>query len=97
MPVLKKPPVAEACKAVTIRLPLSVNTSLRQYADFLGCSLGHVVVEALKLVFKKDTEFQKWLSENPESESNQSTLEELRTAEQGSAQPINIRATMPTR
>ncbi len=53
MPILKKPPETEPRKAVTIRIQQSVNISLHQYAEFLGCSLDHVVVEALKLACLK--------------------------------------------
>lgn len=91
MPIPMKPRVAEPRKAVTIRMEQSVDTSLHQYADFLGCTLDYVVVEALKLVFKKDTEFHKWVSKNPESESNQ------QAAEQDSVQPISVNPTKQTR
>ncbi len=45
----KKSPETEPRKAVTVRTQQSVNISLHQYAEFLGCSLDRVVVEALKL------------------------------------------------
>lgn len=88
MPVLEKPPIAEPRKAVTIRLPQSVNISLHRYAEFLDCSLEHVVVEALKRVFKKDTEFQKWASENATDENKQPRPQEPQTREQDFLQPI---------
>jgi len=41
-------------------MPESVAETLHEYASFIGSSLDHVVVEALKLVFKKDVEFKLW-------------------------------------
>jgi hypothetical protein len=43
-----------------IRMPDDVIVSLHEYARFLGSSLDHVVIEALKLVFKKDADFKTW-------------------------------------
>jgi hypothetical protein len=41
-------------------MPEDVIVSLHEYARFLGSSLDHVVIEALKLVFKKDADFKTW-------------------------------------
>ncbi|HEV2381821.1 MAG TPA: hypothetical protein VG206_18790 [Terriglobia bacterium] len=60
MAIITRPPATVAKKAVTIRLPEPVAHTLHDYATFLGSSLDHVVVEALKLVFKKDAEFKAW-------------------------------------
>lgn len=97
MPILTKPPKTEPRKAVTIRMQQSIVVALHQYARFLGCSLDYVVVEALKLVFNKDAEFQEWMPENAESEGRQPTLKGLQTAEQDSVQPISINPRKHTR
>ena len=50
-------------KAVTVRMPLPIADTLHEYASFIGSSLDHVVVEALKLIFRKDSEFKAWQNE----------------------------------
>lgn len=63
MPVLNTPASTAKKKAVTIRMPEDLIATLHRYARFLGSSLDHVVIEALKLVFKKDSEFKAWQAE----------------------------------
>jgi hypothetical protein len=46
----------------TLRLDDEAKTKLAKYAEFLDCSPSYVVMEALKLVYNKDKEFQAWLS-----------------------------------
>jgi len=60
MPLINRPPAAATKKTVTIRMPVDIIDSLHDYARFLGSTLDHVVIEALKLVFKKDAEFKAW-------------------------------------
>jgi hypothetical protein len=58
MAIITRPPAIVTKKAVTIRIPEPVAAALHQCARFIGSSLDHVVVEALKLIFKKDAEFK---------------------------------------
>jgi len=60
MAIITRPPASIARRAVTIRMPEPFVQTLHDYARFLGSSLDHIVVEALKLVFKKDAEFKAW-------------------------------------
>lgn len=60
MAIITRPPATVAKKAVTVRMPEPVAETLHQYASFIGSSLDHVIVEALKLIFKKDAEFKAW-------------------------------------
>jgi len=48
--------------AVTCKLPQSVATVLKCYAEFLDSSQEYVVTETLQLAFRKDREFQAWLT-----------------------------------
>jgi excisionase family DNA binding protein len=51
-----------------------VRHNLDRYAEFIGANASYVVSEALKLLFKRDDEFKRWLSEHPTNinqESNQ--------------------------
>jgi hypothetical protein len=54
-----KPP---ARIAVTCKLPQQVASLLKCYAEFLDSSQEYVVTETLQLAFRKDREFQAWLT-----------------------------------
>jgi len=62
MPVLKAPPKQPKTTVVQLRLDYKAKMNLAKYAKFLDCSPSYVVMEALKLVYYKDKEFQSWLS-----------------------------------
>lgn len=62
MPVLKAPPKQPKTTVVQLRLDEEARSTLTKYAEFLDCSTSHVVTEALKLVYRKDKDFQSWLS-----------------------------------
>jgi predicted transcriptional regulator len=62
MAVLKAPPKQPKTTVVQLRLDDEARTKLTKYAEFLDCSPSYVVTEALKLVYSKDKEFQKWPS-----------------------------------
>jgi hypothetical protein len=62
MTVLKAPPKQPKTTVVQLRLDDEVKLKLGRYAEFLNCSPSYVVTEALKLVYRKDKEFQSWLS-----------------------------------
>lgn len=58
---------AEGLVPRQLRLDEEVKLKLSKYAEFLDCSPSYcspsyVVTEALKLVYRKDKEFQSWLS-----------------------------------
>ena len=62
MAVLKAPPKQPKTTVVQLRLEEEARMNLAKYAEFLDCSPSYVVTEALKLVYRKDKEFQSWLS-----------------------------------
>jgi len=62
MPVLKAPPKQPKTTVVQLRLDEEARSTLTKYAEYLDCSPSHVVTEALKLVYRKDKEFQSLLS-----------------------------------
>jgi predicted transcriptional regulator len=53
-----------------------VKLNLDRYAEFLDASASYVVSEALKLLCRKDKEFQNWLSKHPQEtkEANQGAM-----------------------
>src|SRR5262249_25692280 len=79
--MITRPPATIARKAVTVRMPEPVANTLHEYAIFLGSSLDHIVVEALKLIFKKDAEFKAWQAEHQHSIPGEA-------AEKGSAESV---------
>jgi hypothetical protein len=62
MAVLKAPPKQPKTTVVQLRLDEEVRMKLAKYAEFLDSSPSYVVTEALKLVYRKDKDFQSWLS-----------------------------------
>ena len=76
MAVLKAPPKQPKTTIVQLRLDEEARATLTKYAEYLECSPSHVVAEALKLVHRKDKQFQAWLSGQPTKTSEPSTKEE---------------------
>jgi hypothetical protein len=62
MALLKAPPKQPKTTVVQLRLDEDARTTLTKYAEYLECSPSHVVTEALKLIYRKDKDFQTWLS-----------------------------------
>ena|SRR5579872_5613310 len=48
--------------ALTCKVPEAVAALLKHYAEFLDSTQEHVVVETLRLAFRRDKEFQAWLA-----------------------------------
>ncbi len=62
MPFIPRQVKPPARIAVTCKLPQHVATLLKGYAEFLDSSQEYVVTETLQLAFRKDREFQAWLT-----------------------------------
>ena len=62
MAVLKAAPKQPKTTVVQLRLDNEVKSKLTKYAEFLDSSPSYIVTEALRLVYRKDKEFQSWLS-----------------------------------
>ncbi len=65
MPLLKAPSKQPKSTTLQVRLEEEVRHSLDRYAEFIGANASYVVSEALKLLFKRDDEFKRWLGEHP--------------------------------
>jgi hypothetical protein len=61
MPFIPRQVKPPARIALTCKVPQSIATLLKCYAEFLDSSQEHVVTETLRLAFRKDREFQDWL------------------------------------
>ena len=81
MPVLKAPHKQPKTTVVQLRLDDEARSTLTKYAEYLECSPSHVVTEALKLVHRKDKQFQSWLSgqhtKNSKSNSKEDSKGEM--------------------
>ena len=65
MPLLKAPSKQPKTTTLQVRLEEEVRYNLDRYAEFIGANASYVVSEALKLLFKRDDEFKRWLGERP--------------------------------
>ncbi len=61
MAILKSPPKPPKNETLQIRIEEATKTKLERYAQFIEASESYVVSEALKLLFRKDNEFNVWL------------------------------------
>jgi len=73
---LLKAPTKQKTTALQIRLEDNVRTTLNKYAQFLEANPSYVVSEALKLLFKRDQEFKRWLSQHTKNEGQEQNDEE---------------------
>jgi hypothetical protein len=56
-----------------LRLEEEVKLKLENYAEFIDASPSYVMSEALKLLFKKDEEFKRWLDHRPGNDAHLGT------------------------
>ena len=71
MGLLKAPSKQPKSTTLQVRLEEEVRHNLDKYAEFLDANPSYVVSESLKLLFKKDEEFKRWLGQrnnNPETQ-----------------------------
>jgi predicted transcriptional regulator len=76
MPLVKPPSKQPKTTNVQVRLEEEVRRNLDKYAEFLNATPSYVVSEALKLLCRKDKEFQNWLNNLPQEtkETNQGAV-----------------------
>ena len=83
MPLLKPPEPQFASRRLYLRIDESLANTAERYAEFLGTDkLDHVVSQALEFIFKRDSQFKKWLSEHP-APSSRSTAPKNSSKEPG--------------
>ena len=61
MALLKAPSKQPKTTILQVRLKEEVRHNLDRYAEFIDANASYVVSEALKLLFRKDDEFKRWL------------------------------------
>ena len=52
-----------------LRLEEEVRHNLDKYAEFIDANVSYVVGEALKLLFRKDEEFRRWLGQHTNNQN----------------------------
>jgi len=62
--LLKAPSKQPKTTTLQVRLEEEVRHNLDKYAKFIDANVSYVVSEALKLLFKKDEEFKRWLGQH---------------------------------
>ena len=73
MALLKAPSKQPKTTTLQVRLEEEVRRNLDRYAEFIDANASYVVSEALKLLFRKDEEFKRWLVQctNPGKQQTQ--------------------------
>ncbi|MGC2807128.1 MAG: hypothetical protein WA211_13425, partial [Candidatus Acidiferrales bacterium] len=79
LPLLKAPSKQPKTTTLQVRLEEEVRHNLDRYAEFIGANASYVVSEALKLLFKRDDEFKRWMSEHPTNINQEQTRGEALT------------------
>jgi len=74
MALLKAPSKQPKTANLQVRLEEEGRHNLDRYAEFIDASPSYVVSEALKLLFKKDDEFKRWVGEH-NNEHSQETIQ----------------------
>jgi hypothetical protein len=64
MAILKSPPKPPKNETLQIRVEETIRSNLAKYAEFIDSPESYVVSEALRLLFRKDSEFKTWLDEH---------------------------------
>jgi len=60
--LLKAPSKQPKTALLQVRLEQEVRINLDRYAEFLDANPSYIVSEVLKLLYRRDKEFQTWLS-----------------------------------
>ena len=64
MALLKPPSKQPKSTTLQVRLEEEVRKNLDRYAEFIDANPSYVVSEAIKLLFRKDEEFKRWLGQH---------------------------------
>jgi hypothetical protein len=75
--ILKAPPKQPKTVTVQARVEESVKTQLELYAEFIDASPSYVITEALKLLFRKDDDFRRWVDEQTNNHNNEKVNEKV--------------------
>lgn len=68
MSIIRKPAAPPKIVSIEFQLEEPLLTTLKAYCEFIDSTPDHVIPTALRLVFKKDYEFKRWLKEQKDSQ-----------------------------
>jgi len=68
--IIKKPAAPPKIVTVEFQLEEPLLTTLKAYCEFIDSTPDHVIATALRLVFKKDYDFKRWLKTQRESQKS---------------------------
>jgi predicted transcriptional regulator len=69
--ILKAPSKQPKTTTLQVRLEEEVRHNLDRYAEFIDANASYVVSEALKLLFRKDEEFKRWLVQHASNQKQE--------------------------
>ena len=69
MSIIKKPAEPPKIVSLEVQIEQPILDTLDRYAEFIQTSREHIVTSALRLVFKKDYDFKRWLRSQNASDS----------------------------
>ena len=64
MALLKAPSKQPKSTTLQVRLEEEVRRNLDRYAEFIDANPSYIVSKAIKLLFRKDEEFKRWLGQH---------------------------------
>ena len=70
MALLKPPSKQSKTTTLQVRLEEDVRLNLDKYAEFLDANPSYIVSEVLKLLYRKDKDFQSWLADQRTNDRN---------------------------
>ena len=68
MSIIRKPAAPPKLVTIEFQLEEPLLTTLKAYCEFIDSTPDHVIATALRLVFKKDYEFKRWLKVQKDSQ-----------------------------
>jgi len=71
MALLKAPSRQPKTTTLQVRLEEEVKRNVDGYAEFIDASPSYVVSEALKLLFRKDEDFRRWLGQHANNQNQE--------------------------
>ena len=69
MAIIKAPHKQPKSVTVQARVEESVKAQLDQYANFIDSTPSYVITEALRLLYRKDKDFQSWLGQHTNNDN----------------------------
>lgn len=75
MSIIKRPATPPDIVTLEVQIEQPLIEILDRYAEFIGSTRDHIVTSAVRLVFKKDYEFKRWLREQRGTQKMKRTSE----------------------